>query len=75
MIFQFFRQRAMMRALQAGERRFRKGWDWAAGELLRGVAPDKVLQNAEEAFDFGDYDRFDEGVVAACNAWESRCAK
>lgn len=63
-----------MRAAQANERRRQRGFDWAAGELLRGTAVPDVLQKAEEADDFDDYDAFDTGVVEACNAWEVRHA-
>lgn len=60
-----------MRAAQANERRRQRGFDWAAGELLRGTAVPDVLQRAEESADFDDYfDPFDNGVIDACNAWE-----
>ena len=54
-----------MRAIQERERCHRRGFDWAAGELLRGstVADviDKVLGTSP----------FETGAFDACNTWEA----
>lgn len=65
-----------VRQAESNLRRHRLGWDWAAGELLRGTPVMDVLQKAEAAQAFEDFfDQFDNGVIDACNAWEVVHAK
>jgi hypothetical protein len=55
------------RQLKAGTIEFRRGWDWAAGELLRGTPIDYI-----EDCVYGGDDRtqFDNGARAAIRVWE-----
>lgn len=52
---------------------YRQGWDWAAGELLMGTAPDAVEAQVDNGSFFDDTASdvrcFDEGARAALRAW------
>lgn len=54
------------------EERFDCGWNWAAGELLRGVTVAEVLKHSDEAKHFECEDEWDAGVRAAVKSWEQR---
>ena len=54
------------------EERFEHGWNWAAGNLLRGATADEVLKGCNEAKDFDCEDEFDAGVRAAVDTWSGR---
>lgn len=81
MIFLFTASYWVARAQHAHERiqwirdqRFRSGWNWAAGQLLRGTAPEEVSRQSEQAIMFDDVqdDPFDVGVASAVLAWRAR---
>lgn len=61
---------AMWRAAQS-RRRFEDGWDWAAGELLRGRSVDSVREQLTHNLfnDDPDSAHFDKGANAAVEAW------
>lgn len=46
-----------------------QGWDWAAGELLRGLPSCEVLHYVSMAREAGTYNQFDRGVEEACRKW------
>ena len=72
MLIAIVRRHWALRAVEAAKRRRASGFDWAAGELLRGTAVPDVLAKAEDARQFEDYfDEFDNGIIDACNAWEA----
>jgi len=52
------------------EERFERGWNWAAGNLLRGATADEVLKGCNEAREFECEDEFDAGVRAAVKSWQ-----
>ena len=54
------------------EERFEHGWNWAAGNLLRGATVEEVEQPCEEAATFECEDEFDAGVRAAVKSSEQR---
>lgn len=54
------------------EERFERGWEWAAGELLRGATIAEVLKHPDAAKQFECEDDFDAGVRAAVKSWEQR---
>jgi hypothetical protein len=58
------------RAIRENERR--RGWNWAAGELLAGTPMAKVENYAQQARDFDHETAFDEGVFDACKAWSEK---
>lgn len=62
--------RAFLQRLRdkASARQFQDGWDWAAGELLRG----KSSEELSEQLSIVDEDAFDMGAVSAINTWEAR---
>lgn len=53
------------RALAAADLAYRDGWDYAAGELLRGTPALDLFIRADTATD-----HFDRGLCAALLAWE-----
>lgn len=48
---------------------YRRGYNWAAGELLLGVDVAGVMRFVDDAGLFGDCDPFDAGAEAACRDW------
>lgn len=52
---------------------FNRGYDWAAGELLRssGTAASSLEAHVEIAASFSDSMPFDHGVTAALKDWEA----
>ena len=62
----FKRLLANERALKA-ERAYRRGYDWAAGLLLRGYPADSVMDqlDGEQPYEF------DRGVTDACNTYKA----
>lgn len=54
------------------EERFQMGWNWAAGNLLRGAAVEEVLKHPDAAKEFECEDEFDAGVRAAVDTWSGR---
>lgn len=54
------------------EERYERGWNWAAGNLLRGATAGEVLKSCNEAREFDCEDEFDAGVRAAVDAWSGR---
>jgi len=57
---------------QRGELQETAGFNWAAGELLRGRAVEEVYSYVECAVHFNDYSAFDKGVETAIKAYERR---
>lgn len=57
---------------QKEKERKRSGYDFAAGELLRGESPSSLYLNVHCAIVFKDYDSFDEGMSKALNDWEKK---
>lgn len=53
-------------------RQFARGWDYAAGELLRGKDEEEVGVVTEGARLFGDYTAFDAGIDAALATHRAR---
>lgn len=53
------------RKLRRDDKRFRKGFNWAAGELLWGTAPRLIEILASEQ----PVDNFDRGVFCALKKW------
>lgn len=51
------------------EERYEHGWNWAAGNLLRGESVERVLHHSEEAKTFDCEDEFDAGVREAVRTW------
>lgn len=49
--------------------RFREGWDWAAGDLLRGKHPTKVEAWSDYGICFDGPNQWDKGIAAACAEW------
>lgn len=54
---------------KAMSRQFSDGWNWAAGELLRGKTAEEVGESADCPF---DNSAFDAGALAAIDTWVSR---
>lgn len=53
--------------------KYKKGYDFAAGGLLRGeLTPEEVDEHAQESRDFDAYDAFDEGAQCAADHWRAR---
>lgn len=53
--------------------RFNQGFDYVAGQLLRGeIEPQCVYQYVAESDDFGNRDHFDEGCEYAADLWRAR---
>lgn len=50
-------------------KRYQSGWDWAAGEMLRGKSPQTVRMIAETSDDYGI---FDMGIQGAVVEWMRR---
>lgn len=51
----------------------RRGYDWAAGELLRGSMSVEQIEHYIECSDaFNHSTAFDDGAQAACIAWSLR---
>lgn len=57
------------RAENARLRAYKQGWDWAAGRLLEGEAPEEVEKWAEYGRDFDGPNPWDQGIADACRAW------
>lgn len=56
---------------KAARERFDRGFDYAAGELLRGTDTESLEARIDGAQIFGDDNEFDEGMAAAIVAWEN----
>ena len=57
------------------KKEFNNGFNWAAGELLKGKPVSHPLSCVECAIHFCDYSKFDEGIEEAVRAWELKEAK
>lgn len=73
--------RALVGALKARlearrQRKYDAGWDWAAGQLLRGTDRNEVLAYVETGLYFDAHDSdFDYGALDALDAWERASAR
>lgn len=67
-MFKWFTERAKRKA----QEQFDRGFDYAAGQLLRGVDTDTLEDQTCLAVDFGDGDEFEDGMTAALVKWEER---
>lgn len=57
------------RKARAQQQLFDRGFDYAAGELLRGKQPQELEDHVDGAHMFEDANEFDDGIVAALVAW------
>lgn len=67
----FFRRWLLAWRLARDKQYFADGWNWAAGELLRGKTVD-MLRDEHAAFSYMDASAFDYGAKAAMDTWEAR---
>lgn len=44
---------------------YERGYDWAAGNLLRGITLEEVESHIESSMNFNDYNSFDRGAEHA----------
>lgn len=55
------------------QERFDRGFDWAAGQLLREtMQPHHIYAEVDTANQFDDHNSFDDGALAAADLWRER---
>jgi len=67
MIAAWLRRRDQKRQIS----RHASGWNWAAGELLRGKPIAEIEAWAEYGFDFDGPNDYDRGIRDACRQWSA----
>jgi hypothetical protein len=60
------------RAANKRARERRRGWDWAAGELLHGTDEGVIVRFVEQAQQVGMDTDFDKGVLEAVKVWNEQ---